>query len=114
MFDYAVSSAYDELEPKSRISFDQIADEVKRAQEFEKVLKQVDAMIGTPAERAKRRAEEQKAAEAKAKREKRINELYALIAKLRTMLMDRGGRDASIEAQISAAQTELFWLQFSF
>ncbi len=93
---------------------ERIADELERSEEFRKALKEIDAMLGTPAERARKKAEEKKAQEAKEERQERIEELYAKLAALRGMLASKGGSDPAIESQIAAIQTELFWLMFSF
>ncbi len=93
---------------------DRIAEEFDKSAEFKKALKEVDAMLGTPAERARRKAEEKKAQEAKEEREKRIEELYAKLAELRGMLSSKGGSDPAIEGEIAQIQMELMWLMLSF
>ncbi len=93
---------------------DKIAREVEKSEKFRKVLKELDAMLGTPAERARRRAEAEKAQEAKEERRERIEELYAKLAELRGMLASKGGSDTAIEGQIAQIQAELFWMMFSF
>ncbi len=93
---------------------DRFADEYDKSREFKKALEEVDAMLGTPAERARKKAEEKKAQEAKEEREKRIEELYAKLAELRGALAAKGGSDPFIEGEIAQIQMELMWLTLSF
>jgi predicted phage gp36 major capsid-like protein len=57
----------------------------------------------------KERAEAEKAAAKKAQ-QRRINEIYGLIAQLRSRLMSGGRYDKNIASQISVLQSELLWL----
>ncbi len=93
---------------------DRLAGELEKSQSFQDALKEVDAMLGSPAERARRKAEEKKAKEAKEEREERIEELYAKLAELRGMLGAKGGSDPAVEGQIAQIQMELMWLMLSF
>lgn len=96
--------------PKQQMLEEAIAEDRR----FAKVLERFDAEQETDEERRKRlQAEDEQALERNRRRQK-MNELQALIAELRSKLASSGGKDPGIEARLSAAQTELFWLMFSF
>jgi len=79
---------------------------------FAKILERFDAAQETAEERRRRLELEEAEALKRKQKQKRILELQTLIAELRSKLSNLGGRDNGIEARISAAQTELFWLMF--
>ena len=96
--------------PKQQILEEAIAEDRR----FAKVLERFDAEQETAEERAERlKAEDEQALERHRLRQK-MNDLQALIAELRSKLASSGCKNPEIEARISAAQTELFWLMFSF
>lgn len=96
--------------PKQQTMEEAIAEDRR----FEKVLEWFDSMQETDEERKKRlKAEDEKALES-TRRRRKILELQTLIAELRSKLTGSGGKDPEVEARLSAAQTELFWLMFSF
>jgi small-conductance mechanosensitive channel len=89
--------------------------ETARSNEYARFLQAMDTFTQC-LERARRR-EQEKAEEAAAERQakekqKKVNELYALISQLRQKLAASGGKDAGIRALLDQAQTELFWLLF--
>ncbi len=93
---------------------DRMADELDKSKAFKDALKEVDAMFGTEAERARKKAEEKKAQEAKEERQERIEKLYAKLAELRAKLGSKGGSDPATEGQIAQIQMELMWLMLAF
>mgnify|MGYP000873554070 CR=1 FL=1 len=86
-------------------------EEAEKQEEFLQVLREFDALQESVEERAARRARETKAAQESRDKQKRIMELQVKIMKLRSMLSASG--DNSIAAELSMAQTELFWLLMS-
>jgi len=89
-----------------------LAREIEESDKFEKVLKRIDAQTETSEQRSARIAKENEAIRARKEKNKKICDLRALIAQLRTKLLS-SGFDPRVEAQLSAAQNELFWLMFS-
>lgn len=75
---------------------------------FLQLLKNFDATQETQAERRRRQAAEEAARLEKLRQTQAANELYGRIAQLRSKVSAGGG--AAVQAQLSAAQTELFWL----
>lgn len=96
--------------PKQQTIEEAIAEDRHFAQVFERF----DAQQETDEERRKRlEAEDEKALE-RLKHRQKMMELQSLIAELRSKIASSGGKDPEMEARLSAAQTELFWLMFSF
>lgn len=96
--------------PKQQMLEEAIAEDRR----FAKVLERFDAQQETDEERAQRLKAEDKQALERSRMRQKMNDLQALIAELRSKLASSGGKNPAIEARISAAQTELFWLMFSF
>ena len=85
------------------------AAEIQKSREFAKVLQEVDAYIKSKQQTDRQKAEEAKELQEKQDREKKIAELRGLIAYLRQRLVS-SGYDRAIAAQLSTAETQLFWL----
>ncbi len=89
-----------------------LSKELEVTREFQDVLKELEKAWGSEAQRKKEKAEAEKAAQEKKERQKKINDLRALIAQLRQRLIS-SGNDPAVAAQLASAESELFWLMFS-
>lgn len=81
-------------------------------EKFEQIWKQVEAAIGTDAERRQKRVEQAKEAQEAHEKNKKIQELLTKIAQLRAKLCSVGGVHDGIQSEIDALQNELFWLMY--
>ncbi|MDL2236764.1 hypothetical protein LJC56_02890 [Christensenellaceae bacterium OttesenSCG-928-K19] len=88
-----------------------LEDELEKSAEFKKVLEKFDSMQETAEQKRARQKQEAEAAQEKKAKNKKIAELRGLIAQLKAKLSS-SGHDPKIAAQLSAAQTQLFWLMF--
>ncbi|MGI6152924.1 MAG: hypothetical protein ACOYJB_03695 [Christensenellaceae bacterium] len=79
---------------------------------FAKKMKEMSNRLAAEMRRAQSNTQAAAEAAAKKARAQRINELYAIIAQLRTRLMSGGKYNKTIAAQISVLQSELLWLIF--
>lgn len=87
--------------------------EAERTREFQKVLKELEALQESPTQRMRRKDAEAKAERAKRERQKRIVDLRAHVAALRQKLYITGEFSGAVAAEISQLETELFWLLFA-
>lgn len=89
--------------------------QIQRQKDFAKALKMLDDHLAETERRRKREEAQRKQAEHDERvKEKKIQELTALIAHLRSKVANSRGGDSSAQARLDAAETELFWLTFSF
>lgn len=88
--------------------------ELARTQEFLDVMRELEAQQETKAQREQRLKDEKVARDAKRDRDKRIADLRARIARLRSRLYSGGALDTGVAAQLSAAEAELFHILMSF
>lgn len=83
------------------------------AEEFLAALKKFDeAQKAIDEENARQRKIDAKARQAKRERDKRINEIYALMAHYKRKLASNPN-DPAAQAALSELKTKLFWLMFS-
>lgn len=76
---------------------------------FQRVMKQLDELQETPAERNQRKAREEKLAQQRHERTRKENQLRGRIAYLRSKLMSNR-QDSSAASELSMAQTQLYWV----
>lgn len=87
-----------------------IAATLERSKEFAKALKTADDYLKSTQKTEEELKNEAEAAQERKETEKKICELRALIAHLRQKLASSGYRSDAVAAQLSAAETELYWL----
>lgn len=83
--------------------------EQDRQREYERFMAKLDGMQESEAQRARRRAREDKLADEKRAKARKSSELQGRIAQLRSKLSANPG-DKTAAAELSAAQTQLYWL----
>lgn len=91
----------------------EVGTEIKRSDDFARVMKQLKAMQETAQERTFRLSQEAKAAAERRQKNSRINELRSLISHLRTKLIN-SGYSKSVAGELSHAQHELYMLLMGF
>lgn len=107
------TSAAEQSSDAKSLSQQRLEAQVEEIKSFREAMRKLEAAQETDAQRARRKAEEAKAADAKRRKEKKIAELRSLIAALRNKLYAGGKLNPSVAAQISALETQLFWLMFA-
>ncbi len=89
-----------------------LGQEIEESEKFAEVLKKFDAAQETDEDRRARQKAETEATAAAKEKSTKVNELRGRIAQLKSKIAGSGG-DPALEAQLSALQTELFWMMFS-
>lgn len=85
--------------------------------EFQELLDKIDATLQSDKARQKEREDEKAAKEAREKKQKKILELRARIAELRSRLALVGPGSSmgqGMATELATLENELFWMMFSF
>lgn len=97
---------------KSKVSA-AAADRLEDSREFAEVMRKLAAMQESPQARAARLKRETELAAERRRRTSQINELRGLVAHLKTKLISSNYSN-SVQAQLSDAQRQLYWLLMGF
>ncbi len=89
------------------------ADAIDASRDFAEVMRKLAALQESPRDRAARLSREAKLAAERRHRASRINELRGLIAQLTTKLAS-SNYSTKVQAQLSDAQRQLYWLLMGF
>ncbi len=103
---------FDLILHNSRVSAAE-ADAIEESEKFAEVMRKLAALQESPRERAARLDREAELAAERRRKTSRINELRGLIAQLRTKLVS-SNYSTKVQAQISDAQRQLYWLLMGF
>ena len=80
---------------------------------FLQLLQQFDALQESEEDRRARKSQEEAEAAAAREKQEKMNALFARIAQLRARVA-ACPQDAALASELSAVQTELFWLMMAF